>query len=82
MSIAIDDALEAAEIRLHRLEYRYRRAQNALAGARALYGALRETPGATAVQLHYAWRRVEEAQRYLFDLQSAVELSEERSSAA
>ena len=81
MSIEID-VFEATELRLERLEYRYRRAQNALAGARALYGALRESPRASTVQLHHALRRVEEAQRYLIDLQSAIELAEEQTAAA
>lgn len=78
MSIATYDRPDAAELRLQRLEYRYRRAQSALAGAKALYDALRENPKATATQLHQALRQVEESERYLVDLQSAIELAEER----
>ena len=78
MRIAIDDGLDPAEVQVQRLEYRYRRAQNALAGARAHYGALRESMQATETQLHSARRQVEETQRYLTDLQIALETAEER----
>jgi hypothetical protein len=78
MSVAINDGLDHTDFSLQRLEYRHRRAQNALAGARAHYGALHESPEATATQLHLALRQIEEAQRYLVDLQSAIEFAEER----
>ncbi len=66
------------ERRMERLQNRYRRAQNALAGARAVYAALREAPGARSHQLHQAWLQVQQAQLYLADLQAAIELEEEQ----
>jgi hypothetical protein len=61
------------ELQLQRLEYRYRRALNAFAGARAVQAAVRESPRSTTTQLQQAARSVEEAQRYLLDLQTALE---------
>jgi hypothetical protein len=72
--LELDDDL--AQRRLQRLEHRYRRAQNALAAARAIYGSLREMPNARAHQLHQALLQVQQAQRYVVDLQSAIELAE------
>jgi len=78
----IDDGFDAPERRLRRLEHRYRRAQSAAAAAKALYGALREAPGATTTQLHHAARAVEEAQRYLVDIHAALEQAEDQNAAA
>jgi chromosome segregation ATPase len=72
--LELDDDL--AQRRLQRLEHRYRRAQNVLAGARANYGALREVRGTSELQLHQALRRVERAQQELADIQSAIDLAE------
>jgi chromosome segregation ATPase len=71
-----------AQRRLQRLENRYRRAQNALAGARAVYGSLRELSGASELQLHQALQQVERAQRQLVDLQAAIELAEQQQDVA
>jgi chromosome segregation ATPase len=71
-----------AERRLQRLENRYRRAQNTLAGARAVYGSLRELSGASELQLHQALQQVERAQRQLVDLQAAIELAEQQQDVA
>jgi len=71
-----------AQRRLQRLEHRYRRAQNVLAGARAVYGSLRELSGTTDLQLQQALQQVERAQRQLADIQSAIELAEDQQSAA
>lgn len=76
------DSDEVLERRLQQLEHRFRRAQNALAGARASYGSLREMPGATALQLHLALQRVQRAQAQLAELQRAIELVEDRGNAA
>jgi hypothetical protein len=75
MPVAIDRDPDGAELRLQRLEYRYRRAQNALTGARALYGTLRQSPESTATQLHHALRQIAEVQLYLGDLESAIDLA-------
>lgn len=82
MPAVIDSSRDVTERRLQRLDDRYRRAQVAVAGARARYSALRESAGATTTQLFYAQRRVEEAQRYLSDLQVAIERTEERPAAS
>lgn len=67
-----------AERRLQRLEDRFRRAQLAVAAARARYSTLRETQGATSTQLLYAQRCVDEADQYLSDLQTAIEYTEDQ----
>lgn len=72
--LEFDDDL--AQRRLQRLEQRYRRAQNVLAGARALYGSLRETPSASECQLNAALLQVERAQRVVADLLFDLELAE------
>ena len=82
MPPAVDDDFDTAERRIRRLEHRYRRAQSAAAAAKALYGALHETPGATTTQLHHAARAVEEAQRYLVDIQAALERAEDQNAVA
>jgi hypothetical protein len=69
-----DDDLE--QRRLQRLEHRYRRAQNALAGARAIYGSLRELPNASEIRLYQALQQVERAQRQLADIQFDIEFAE------
>jgi len=46
------------ELQLQRLEYRYRRAQNALAGARAIQAALRENTRTSALKLQQVARQV------------------------
>lgn len=66
------------ERRLERLEDRFRRAQLAVAAARARYSTLRESAGATSTQLLYAQRCVDEAHQYLTDLQTAIEYTEEQ----
>jgi hypothetical protein len=76
MSLDLQSGDDVAERRLQRLEHRFRRAQNALAGARAIYGALREMPSAKAHQLQHALLQVQQAQQYLVDLQHAIELAE------
>jgi hypothetical protein len=78
----IDGAADVAERNPQRLEYRYRRAQGALAAATALYTGLRESPGTRPTQLHQAQRSVEEAERYLGDLRSAIERAEQQTPAA
>jgi hypothetical protein len=82
MSFDLESDMDFAERRLQRLEHRFRRAQNALAGARAVYGALRETPSAKAHQLHHALLQVQQAQRYLIDLQTSIDLAEEQQDVA
>jgi chromosome segregation ATPase len=72
--LEMDDDL--AQRRLQRLEHRYRRAQNVLAGAQANYGSLREARGVGEVQLQQALRRVQRAQQELADIHSAIELAE------
>lgn len=68
---------DIAQRRLQRLEHRYRRAQNTLAGAQAVYGSLREMPGVSELKLQQALRQLERARRQLVDLQTAIELAEE-----
>ena len=82
MSFDLESDMDFAERRLQRLEHRFRRAQNALAGAQAIYGALRETPSAKEHQLHHALLQVQQAQRNLADLQSAIELADTHEHAA
>lgn len=77
-----ESEIDFAERRMQRLEHRFRRAQNALAGARAVYGAMRESPTARAHQVHTALLQVQQAQRYLADLQSAIELAEDQQDVA
>lgn len=74
-----DDDLE--QRRLQRLEHRLRRAKNVLAGARSVYGSLRESPGASALQVHQALLQVERAQRHLLDIQFDLELAEAQAAA-
>jgi len=74
--LEFDDDLE--QRRLQRLEHRLRRAQNALAGARTLYGSLREKPGSTDLQLHRALQQIDQAQRCLADIQFDLDLAEAR----
>ncbi len=69
---------EFAQRRLQRLEHRYRRAHNALAGARAVHASLRELPGVSDLKLQQALELVQRAQRQLADLQDAIELAEEQ----
>jgi hypothetical protein len=76
MSLDMQSGDDVAERRLQRLEHRFRRAQNALADARAIYRALREMPSAKAHQLQHALLQVQQAQQYLVDLQYAIELAE------
>jgi hypothetical protein len=76
--LEFDDDL--AQRRLQRLEHRFRRAQNVLAGARAAYGSLRELPVASESQLHQALLQVERAQRNLADIQFDIELAEAQAS--
>jgi hypothetical protein len=70
---AIRNSPHAADGSLQRLVYRHRRAQAALAAARALCEALHELPHATTLRRFHARREVEEAQRYVADLQSDLE---------
>jgi hypothetical protein len=77
----IDSAADVAERHPQRLEHRYRRAQGALTAAKALYTGLRENPSTRPTQLHQAQRSVEEAERYLGDLRSAIERAEEQTAA-
>jgi hypothetical protein len=46
--------------------------------ARAVYGALRETPGTRAHRLHQALLQVQQTQRYVADLRRAIELAEDQ----
>lgn len=80
MSFDLEFDDDLAQRRLQRLEHRYRRAQNVLAGARALYGNLRELPAASESQLHQALLQVERAQRNLADIQFDIELAEAQGS--
>jgi chromosome segregation ATPase len=64
--------------RLERLELRYRRARFVLAGAQAIYDALRASPGAGELRLRQALQRVEQAQELLVDIQSAIEYLEDQ----
>ena len=64
--------------RLERLELRYRRGRFVLAGARAAYESLRETPGARELQLRHALQRVGQAQEQLVDIQSTIEYLEDQ----
>jgi chromosome segregation ATPase len=70
--------LELDDDLVQRLEHRYRRAQNVLAGARANYGSLREVRGVSEIQLQQALRRVERAQQELADIESAIERVEQQ----
>ena len=78
MSFDMESDDDFARRRLQRLEHRYRRAQNVLAGARAAYGSLRELPGAGELQLRQALQRVERAQELLTDIQTTIEFWEDR----
>ena len=80
MSFDLEFDDDLAQRRLQRLENRYRRAQNLLAGARAAYGTLRELPAASELQLHQAMLQVERAQRNLTDIQLDIELAEAQAS--
>jgi hypothetical protein len=75
MSFDPDFDDDLAQRRLKRLENRRWRAQTALASARTYYGSLRELPTANALQLHYALRQVERAQRVLTDIQLDLDLA-------
>ena len=75
MSFDLEFDDDLAQRRLQRLEHRYRRAQNVLAGSRTAYGYLRERPDATATQLHQALLQVERAQRALADLQFDMDVN-------
>ena len=68
--------------RLQRLELRYRRAQFVLAGARAVYQSLCETPYPDPCRLRQAQQRIEQAQEALVDIQSIIEYLEDRENAA
>jgi hypothetical protein len=76
----LDD--DVSQRRLQRLEHRYRRAQNALTGASAVYESLREVPGASELQLRQAAERFELAQQVVLDIQRAIELYEDQHDAA
>jgi hypothetical protein len=73
---------EFAQRRLQRLEHRYRRVQNALAGAGAVYESLRELPDVSELQLRLALQRVERAQQDLLEIQRAIERCEDEHDAA
>ena len=77
MSFDFEPDDDLAQRRLQRLEHRYRRAQNTLAGAQAVYGSLREMPGVNDLKLQQALKQVERAQQQLVDLQMAIELVED-----
>ena len=76
----LDD--DFAHRRLQRLEHRYRRAQNVLTGAKAVFESLREVPGVSDLQLRQALQRAERAQQDLVDIQRAIELCEDEHYAA
>jgi hypothetical protein len=76
-ALVIVSSVAVEERRLQRLEDRYRRAQLAAAAASTRYSTLRETAGTTKTQLLYAQRCVEEEHRYLIDLQTAIEYTED-----
>jgi hypothetical protein len=78
MSFDLRPEEDFAQRRLQRLEHRYRRAHNALAGARAVHASLRELPGVSDQKLEQALELVERAQRHLADLQDAIELAEDQ----
>jgi hypothetical protein len=78
MSFDLEPDDDLAQRRLQRLEHRYRRAQDALAGAQAVYAALREVAGVGDLKSQQALKLVERAQRQLVDLQSAIELAEDQ----
>jgi hypothetical protein len=82
MSFDLRPDEDFAQRRLQRLEHRYRRAQNALAGARAVHASLRELPGISDLKLQQALRLVERAQQHLADLQNAIELAEDQDNVA
>jgi chromosome segregation ATPase len=69
-----DDDL--AQRRLQRLEHRYRRAQNALAAARAEYGSLCQPSAASESRLHRALQKVERAERLMADIRFDMEFLE------
>lgn len=77
--LEFDDDLE--QRRLQRLEQRLRRAQNVLAGARGVYGSLRESPAASEVQVHQALLQVERAQRQVADIRFDLEFAEAQAAA-
>ena len=76
MSFELEFDDDLSQRRLQRLEQRLRRAQNVLAGARALYGSLRESRGAGECQLHQALLQVERAQRTVTDILFDIQLAE------
>lgn len=78
MSFDLELEDDLAQRRLQRLEHRYRRAHNVLAGARANYGSLREVRGVGEIQLQQALRRVERAQQELAAVESAIELVQQQ----
>lgn len=69
-----DDDL--AQRRLQRLEHRYRRAQNALAAARAEYGSLSQPSAVSESRLHRALQKVERAERLVADIRFDMEFLE------
>jgi hypothetical protein len=69
-----DDDL--AQRRLQRLEHRYRRAQHALAAARAEYGSLCQPSAASEIRLYHALQKVERAERLVADIRFDMEFLE------
>lgn len=69
-----DDDL--AQRRLQRLEHRFRRAQNALAAARAEYGALCQPSPASEIRLYRALQNVERAERFVADIRFDMDILE------
>jgi hypothetical protein len=76
--IKVDEDL--VQLRLRRLENRYRSAQSAVTEARALHGSLQETPEATDLQRSQALRRFQSATQHLLEIQQAIERIEDQDS--
>jgi len=76
MSFEMEFDDDLAQRRLQRLENRYRRAQNALAAARAEYGELCQPSVAGEIRLYRALQKVERAERLVADIRFDMEFLE------
>jgi hypothetical protein len=76
MSFEMEFDDDLAQRRLQRLEHRYRRAQNALAGARAEYGSLCQPSAASESRLHRALQKVERAAHLVADIRFDMDFLE------
>jgi hypothetical protein len=79
MSFEMEFDDDLAQRRLQRLENRYRHAQNALAAARAEYGALCQPSSVSEIRLYRALQKFERAERLVADIRFDLEFLEAQS---